>query len=197
MRAMRKIIFAFALLVAGCGSNSSMHDMAMSIDMSIGPDMAMRVPNGVVCGNMTCAVGQECCATVANNMVTGASCMATGGNCANAFTCDGPEDCTKPTDQCCGTIDLNVGGNADAGITLAGGSSTCGACTASISLGGAVMTRMCHSATDCMGFSTAVLGQTIAFDKCCTGGGKSLQFCAPDPSVISGFTGTAPGYTCQ
>jgi hypothetical protein len=203
MRAMRKITLASLALLscvaAACGSNPGVHDMGMA-DMSLGPDMAMKMPNGVACGQMTCAVGKECCVSVANNMVTGATCIDSGGMCnGSALACDGPEDCNKnATDVCCSTINFMTSGNADAGITFTGGKSTCGSCTAMLGFT-SLTTRLCHSGADCTNFSATLLGQKLTFDKCCSQGSTTggLQFCAPDPSTISGLTGGMAGYTCQ
>lgn len=199
MRAMRKLTLASLALLccvaAACGSNPGVHDMGM-VDMSPGPDMAMKMPNGVACGQMSCAVGQDCCLSIANNMITGASCVASGGMCTGAtLACDGPEDCNaKATDVCCTTITFKTNANADAGIMLTGGNSKCGTCSASIGIG-SLTTRLCHKATDCTGLSSQLIGN---FDKCCSQGPTgSLQFCAPDPMVIAGLLGMSPGYTCQ
>src|SRR5262249_4077666 len=98
MRAMRNLtlsVLSCAVMAIGCGSNTNaIHDMGVP-DMTLGPDMAMRMPNGVACGqNMTCPVGNQCCFSFANNMATGAMCVSSPSQCQGAvLACDGPEDC--------------------------------------------------------------------------------------------------------
>jgi hypothetical protein len=186
-------------MAVGCGSNPATHDMGMA-DMSIGPDMAMRVPNGVACGtNLTCAVGQDCCVSFANNQATGATCVTSTSQCSGAvLACDGPEDCTTPNDACCATVNLS-GIGADAGAMITGGNSKCGQCSATVSLTGSIMTRLCHVTDDCKSFSASVpiIGK-IDFNKCCTGANSGgIQFCAPDPATLGAFAGGGAGYTCQ
>lgn len=197
MRAMRNYlgILLLAIGAAACGDSSTAADMSMPhLDMTVGPDMAMRMPDGVKCGTTeTCKVGQECCISFANNMATGASCIATGGSCSGAaLACDGPEDCTTPSDTCCAQID--IGGGGDAGVMFAGGNSSCGACMPAFT-GGTLTTRLCHATADCANFSIN-LGITVALDKCCsTSATANTQFCAPDPSVLAALGQTA-NYTC-
>src|SRR5207302_3031942 len=98
MRAMRQTfaLCVLVLAVGGCGNdaNNGAPDMSMP-DLAPGPDMAVRVPNGVGCGAMTCAVGQDCCVTVSGTATT-STCIAAGGACGGAvLTCDGPEDCSS------------------------------------------------------------------------------------------------------
>src|SRR5438874_9150773 len=104
MRAMRNLTLAIITLMAvGCGSNTSAKDMSVPADLTVGPDIAMRMPNGVTCGTgLTCPVGQECCVSFANNMATGATCVASASQCMGAaLACDGPEDCNMSTTDAC------------------------------------------------------------------------------------------------
>jgi hypothetical protein len=202
MRAMRNLTLAIVgcgLVAVGCGSNPAVKDMSIAVDMAPGPDMAMRVPNGVACGtNVTCAVGKDCCVSFANNMATGAMCVDTPAQCQGALlACDGPEDCNmSATDACCATINLK-GIGSDAGVMVTGGNSKCGQCAASVSLTGTFMTKLCHVPADCTSFSATVpiIGK-IDFNKCCSNGMGGVQFCAPDPSTLGAFGGGG-AYTCQ
>jgi hypothetical protein len=178
MRAMRQTLALCTLLMfAGCDDDTSnAPDLAMP-DLAPGPDMAVRVPNGVVCGAMTCAVGQECCVTTNGTSAT-AMCIAAGGTCTGGavLTCDGPEDCSG-MNYCCGTIHFS-GGTPDGGPPVFnGGDSTCtGACNFSFDLqSGTVTTRLCHADVDCAGLSLPLGGAS----KCCSSQlAPGLHFCA-------------------
>jgi hypothetical protein len=171
MRAMRTYFgLAFVLVVAGCGSDTvKSPDMSIVVtDMTPGADLALRMPNGVACGNMTCATGKECCVTVTNNMPSTATCIDPGGSCqgGTVLACDGPEDCTSQSAlYCCGTVMFTAGANADAGAQFNGGSSSCtGTCALGFA-GGGVTSRLCHTDADCTGL-TVPLVNTPA--KCCS-----------------------------
>jgi hypothetical protein len=202
MRAMRNLtlsIVSCAVLAVGCGSSHVMPDMSIAHDMTLGPDLAMRVPDGVACGtNVTCPVGKSCCVSFANNMATGAMCIDPTGQCMGAvLACDGPEDCNmSATDACCATINLTAGG-PDAAAMVTGGNSKCGQCKASLNpTSGAFMTRLCHVPSDCKNFSLVFGTFNVPFNKCCSNGMTGgVQFCAPDPSAVPG--GMGGGYTCQ
>ena len=150
------------------------------------PTMAVRVPDGVVCGTMTCSVGQSCCITVGASGTTDmATCLAAGGTCSGAtLACDGPEDCSG-TPFCCGTVTFTGGTNPDAGAPVfQGGTASCAAtCDFNFAQGppSAVTTRMCHADDDCAGLSTA--GGQIMLGQCCSSSqAPGLHFCAA-PSV--------------
>lgn len=200
MRAMRNRIWTRVLplcllLVAGCGDDTTTQaDMSMP-DLAPGPDMAVRVPDGVVCGNMTCGVGQSCCITQSNNMATGATCVASAGACSSGtvLSCDGAEDCAgagAAGAYCCGTVHFSAGTPDGGAPVFQGGSASCaGSC--SFNLGqGSLTTRLCHQDVDCMGL-TGPLG--IALDKCCSSSqAPGLHFCATN---LGGLGGGA-GITC-
>ena len=179
MRAMRQTLALCALLlVAGCGddSNNGGPDMSMP-DLLPAPDMAL---NGVSCGNMTCAVGQDCCVMVSGTGTASSTCISAGGNCQGGATlaCDGPEDCSA-SQFCCGTITFQGGGDPDAGAPVfQGGNSSCtGTCDFNLSTGmpRMVTTRLCHFDADCAGLSA--FGQNL--DKCCSSTmAPGLHFCA-------------------
>ncbi len=183
MRAMRTYSsLLFLAFVAGCGSDTVKMSPDMSVvvtDLAPGPDIAMRTPNGVACGNMTCAVGKECCVTVANNMPSGATCIDAGGSCqgGSVLACDGPEDCTSQSAlYCCANIMFTQGGNADAGPTYNGGSSLCiGTCAIGLA-SGALTSRLCHADADCAGLTIPVLNTP---SKCCSSTmAPGIHFCA-------------------
>lgn len=194
MRAMRTKILAsllpLCLLVAGCGDDTTTApDMSMP-DLAPGPDLAMRTPDGVSCGQMTCPAGQSCCVMTSNNMVTGASCIAPNGQCSGStLACDGPEDCgggTGSGQYCCGTIQFS-GGGPDAGApTFNGGSAMCTS-TCNFNFGsGSVTTRLCHQDVDCTGL-TGPLGTML--DKCCTSTqAPGMHFCANTFGMGTGIT---------
>jgi len=183
MRAMRQtlaflcVASAMGLGIAGCGddSNNAGPDMSMP-DLALPPDMSL---NGVVCGNMSCAVGQDCCVTVAGTTPTSA-CINAGDACTGGavLKCDGPEDCTQ-SQFCCGMITFTGGLDPDAGAPMFnGGNSSCtGTCDFSTNYPQTpttVTTRLCHFDDDCTGLSA--LGQSI--NKCCSSTmAPGLHFC--------------------
>jgi hypothetical protein len=181
MRAMRQTLALCVLLLAvgGCDDDDTGGgpDLAAPADLLPPVDMAVRLPDGVSCGNKTCAVGQSCCVTT-NGMTASATCIAAGGSCAGGavLACDGPEDCSGGTASgmyCCGTIQFS--GMQDGGVMFNGGEAMCtGTCNFSFSQG-SVTTRLCHADVDCTGLS--FLGQAV--DKCCTSAqAPGLHFCA-------------------
>jgi hypothetical protein len=187
MRAMRQTLALCALLLlGGCGDDvtTSGPDLAAPADLAPGADLAVRAPNGVACGQMTCAVGQTCCVTTSGTMATGATCMGQSGQCTGAtLACDGPEDCNGGG-FCCGTIKF-MGGMADGGAPVfQGGNSTCtGTCDFTLGTN-QVKTRLCQADIDCAGLTA--FGQAV--DKCCSSSmAPGLHFCAA-PLGIGGIT---------
>lgn len=180
MRAMRQTITLVALLAcAGCGDDNKKvgPDMSMALDLAPGADMAMRVPDGVACGAMTCPVGQNCCVAASGTAATGAMCIAAGGTCSGAvLACDGPEDCSNGSSPfCCGTINF-TGGTPDGGAPMFnGGNASCtGSCDFTFG-GSSVKTRLCHADMDCTGLTAF----GMALDKCCSSTmAVGLHFCA-------------------
>jgi hypothetical protein len=203
MRAMRIPLLAatvlpLCLLVVGCGddTNHNAADMSMSVpDLAMGPDMAVRVPDGVVCGSMSCAVGQSCCITQSNNMATGAACVASASACTSGtvLSCDGAEDCGGAGSAgayCCGTIQFS-GGTPDGGAPMfQGGDASCtGTCNFAFAQG-SVTTRLCHQDVDCTGL-TGPLG--IQLDKCCSSSqAPGLHICATNLGGLGGMGITCP-----
>lgn len=185
------LVFSCALFsVAGCGDDTTTAgnggDMSVNAaaDMTAGPDMTPRVPNGVNCDTSTCAVGQSCCLTTANNMVTGGMCVASASACTSGsnLACDGPEDCSSGSPACCATIDISglsgiLGGDADAGTpTVTGGNAACaGTCSFGFS-SSSITTKLCHVNSDCAGETVPGLGTATT---CCSSSMvPSLHFCA-------------------
>ncbi|HWE30835.1 MAG TPA: hypothetical protein VHB97_22665 [Polyangia bacterium] len=190
---MRQTIFILScalFAVAGCSddtttvTNGADMNINAAADMTAGPDMTPRVPNGVACDTTTCAVGQSCCLTTANNAVTGGMCVASASACTSGsnLACDGPEDCSTASPSCCATLDisglsglLGGGGDADAGTPMvSGGNASCaGSCSFGFSAS-SITTKLCHVDGDCSGetaFGTAT--------KCCsTTMVPNLHFCA-------------------
>jgi hypothetical protein len=181
---MRTLVLACALLAAGCGDDTNgTPDMSMP-DLAPGPDLAVRMPDGVSCGSATCPVGQSCCVQ-AMGMTTSSMCISPGGACTGAvLACDGPEDCGSAMPYCCGTIKFTGGTNPDAGAPMfQGGDAMCTmTCDASFTPGSGgspttVKTRLCKIDDDCAGLSIG--GGTIGLNKCCSSAqAPGLHFCA-------------------
>lgn len=186
MRAMRQTIALCALLLAGAGcgdDNNGGPDMSMP-DLAVGADLAVRTPDGVACGGMTCSVGQSCCVMASGQMTTSTTCIGAGGNCNGGavLACDGPEDCGSGMQYCCGTIQFS-GGTPDGGaVMFGGGNSSCtGSCDFTFQQG-SVKTRLCHADVDCTGLSA--FGMNL--DKCCSSTqAPGLHFCA---AALAGIT---------
>jgi hypothetical protein len=204
---MRQLALAFVVLgLASCGDNPAAPDMA--IDMSM-PDLAiahdLAVPpdfGGVACGAMTCSIAtQECCLTNGAGG-TQAACGPIGscnGDAGGSLRCDGPEDCSTASPDCC--IDINGTASADAGIGGGTGDASCsttGACKPSAMFANGAFTarsKLCHTNDDCKNYSGMVplLGMT-PFDACCSSAmAGPYKFCAP--SAATAIPGT--GLTCN
>lgn len=197
MHAMRNPILACVLplcvlCAAGCGDDTTNAGPDMSMpDLAVGPDMAMRTPDGVVCGSMTCPVGQSCCVQ-ASGMVASAMC-GTGGQCNGGalLACDGPEDCgggTASGQFCCGTVKFTAGMGPDAGAPMFQGGDAMCATSCNFNFGqGMLTTRLCHQDVDCTGL-TGPLGTQL--DKCCSSAqAPGLHFCA---TTFPGLPVTCP-----
>lgn len=188
MRAMRNRILAalvpLCLLAAGCGDDTSSQgpDLSMPADLAVGPDLAMRTPDGVVCGQDTCPVGQSCCVKPMG-MSTTAMCTSGAGACTGGATlaCDGPEDCgggTASGQFCCGTIELSGGGPDGGAPMFGGGSAMCTTtCAFDFDIGARKLTtRLCKQNVDCMGLTGPL---NTPLDKCCSSTmAPGLHFCA-------------------
>src|SRR4051812_2823199 len=206
MRAMRQSLASYALascaslllvgFAAGCGDDTDAGpDMSMP-DLLAGPDLAVRTPDGVACGGMTCSVGQSCCVMASGTTTTSSTCITTGGDCSGGavLACDGPEDCGSGMQYCCGTIAFTGGIDPDGGAAMfQGGNSSCNAsCDAALNPGSGstpttVKTRLCKINDDCTGLS--ILGGSVKLDKCCTSTqAPGLHFCAAALGM---------GITCQ
>jgi hypothetical protein len=191
MRAMRQtclgVLMSCTLLVGavGCGDDgNNAVDMSMP-DLQPPSDMSL---NGVGCGSMTCAVGQECCVTVSGTGTTSSTCIASGGNCSGGavLACDGAEDCAA-SQFCCAQITFTGGTDPDAGAPMfQGGNSSCAATcdfnTNYPSTPTMVTTRLCHVNDDCAGLSVF----NSATQCCSSAMAPGLHFCAIGiPGVIT------------
>jgi len=203
---MRQLALAFVVLsFASCGDNPAPPDMAIDMsmpdlqvkqDLSVSPDFG-----GVTCGSMTCNLAiQECCLSTVNGQVE-AACSPMGscnGDAGGSLRCDGPEDCSTASPDCC--IDINGTGGADAGLAGTGDAScsTTGACkpSATFANGGfTARSKLCHTNDDCKNYSgmVPILGMT-PFDACCSSAmAGPYKFCAP--SAATAIPGT--GLTCN
>jgi hypothetical protein len=162
--------------------SSSSQDLAKS-----GVDLASADFAGTSCGTQTCSAGSVCCVgydtaskSLTQMCVAGTTC-ADGGVTAS---CDGPEDCSGGS--CC--ADIMLANNAPSGSSMCGSS-----CTANFSLGknsDEVQTKLCHTPSDCTGFS----GTGGNYDNCCTYPGLGYSFCAPSLVTLASnmITCTAP-----
>lgn len=194
MRAMRISIALFSLLslvAIGCGDDTTKVTTDMGAvaqpDMTMGPDMTMRTPNGVVCGSATCAVGQECCVQAdSSGTVTGETCQATTTACSgSAVQCDGAEDCsTGSSPYCCATITLKLPMDDGGTATFGGGAASCAtSCDATVDTSNdQVHTRLCNANSDCTGETISLMGITVpATLTCCSSTNTpGLHFCGSE-----------------
>lgn len=200
---MQKLSIALACCacLASCdeGLSTTQPDLQMSMMPDLAPagpprDLAMRIPNGVVCGSSTCTSPQTCCEV----LVAGAlqsSCLSAGTPCADGGVtamCDGPEDCS--TGSCCVTVGFQAAAK-DGGTPMStGGAASCSdSCTPGLDLGNSMITtELCHTGADCAGvMGTTPLGSS-PFDGCCTlPQAGNIQACAPK------MYATLLKYTCQ
>jgi hypothetical protein len=173
----------------GLGNGADLgNDLSASTDLSHptgdmahpggGVDLAGRDFAGVNCGTEICTASQECCVFVSGGSFT-ASCVAAGTGCGDggiAATCDGPEDCSGGTPNCCANISLdNMSVMGQATCTA-----TCPGNAQQGTNGGMVTSKLCHNSADCVGYTgmAPVLGNTN-FDSCCGTANISVRFCAP------------------
>ncbi len=212
MRTFNILLLMSSSLFLGCGDDVVGMDM-MPPDLST-PDLTTPVdfarPDfaGVACGQSTCGSGQDCCAMVGAGGAFQAMCMPTG-SCPDggaALMCDGPEDCSGGTGECCSTITVAFSTMDGGPPPSGGGEASCvmsGKCPASavINFGAGmatVHTRLCHLNADCSGLQGMVsLGgggsTSVSFGSCCMSQqAPGIQFCAPPPSAA-----TMGAYTCQ
>jgi hypothetical protein len=188
---MRNLFLTCALILftPACSDDNLMggqSDMHAPIDMANGADLAMRVPNGVMCGNSTCNSPQVCCFEPSAGGFS-PMCVASG-TCVDGgvqLVCDGPEDCAISTPDCCAVAKFSIS-NDDAGtFDPQGANAMCASdadCPASVNLQACELhTKLCHSAADCAGYSGTVpfLG-AADFTGCCSNQQTGdLHFCAP------------------
>jgi hypothetical protein len=138
------------------------------------PDLAKPLPdlgkNGVTCGNASCL--QVCCVTQSQAPM----CVAPGScpDAGLAATCDGPEDCTTGQPSCCATISGAQPGTIGSGMAACSTSCT-GSAMTSNGTSFTLSTRLCHSDSDCAGFSGSFLGAPGPWTSCCSSNG--VHFC--------------------
>src|SRR4051812_42180893 len=198
---MRNVLFclAFASSFSGCNDDNllgGMSDMTVVLDLTPEKDLAMRVPDGVSCGNMTCNAPQVCCVKPGMGGTT-SSCQAPGtcGDGGAEVMCDGPEDCPTAMKNCCANAKFSLGGGDAApmapGANAAWGSDA--ACPAGVDLNAQVLhTKLCHTADDCLNYMGSTPLGNANFDGCCESTqAPGVKFCAPTM-----FMG-ANRYTCN
>lgn len=161
-----------------------MSDLSLLPDLSPTSDMAMRVPDGVSCGQQTCNAPQVCCirAGANNTVLTMCSAPGTCGDGGAEAMCDGPEDCAATSPNCCATAKFMLSSmDAGAATPTAADSSCLASCVPSVDLqAGELHTKLCHVAEDCVGYAGNVLGLNANFDGCCTSQrAPNVHFCAP------------------
>lgn len=197
------LLICLGLVTASCsgGENSlpvTPKDMAMTppdlavvLDLAILPDIAKPIldlsqplgptdANGVACGMMTCAVGQQCCVT-AMGMQVSAMCQPQCDTDAGqvVVACDGPEDCPGGN-PCCGKFSAN-------GMTM--GAVACGAqptdCPPMVDIQSrSGNTRLCHVDADCTRNAP-----NTQLPQCCSvkQNGVTVHVCLSQ--IIAGFIG--------
>ncbi len=185
---------------SGCGDDALPSNTDAGEDLSAAGDLAgsadlagrdLSAPSqfdlagadfaGIICGTQTCGSGNICCLVPDINAGTAVAMCSAASACSDggiAAACDGYEDCTSGTPNCCVSLSLGSGG-----MGAGGGASCTASCPASISQagqGGTVNTKLCHGPSDCVNYTgpAPILGNT-AFDKCCGYPGVSFRFCAP------------------
>ena len=179
--------------LGGNGDASSAPDLAKSgsdaavvVDSSVPTDGAAGATDfasnadfgGVSCGTETCGTGSVCCITQ-NGMTATQACMA-GTSCADGgitAACDGPEDCSSASPSCCANLTFD-----QTSMTGAGNAMCTASCPGSATFAnnkGAISTKLCHSAGDCMNYSGSTPAGPMPYDHCCSRVGAGYKFCAP------------------
>jgi hypothetical protein len=203
----RTLALCLALLGA-CGSNTlpSGSDKTPAppyTPTSSNPDLALASPadlaqassstgstTPIMCGAMTCAVGQVCCfARVGMTMMAAAACQAPGtcGDGGVQATCDGPSACGGATPNCCLEVSLSKN------MSIMGDAMCTADCAATASNAGgnvSLTTKLCKSDGDCAGYMGMALGLMLGFNNCCSKAGIPAHFCAPPAALAMGM------YTC-
>ncbi len=155
-------------------------DMPVFVDQAVPRDMKNTVDfGGVTCGGATCNSSQECCISAAGST----SCVGKGTcnrDMGAALSCDGPEDCGAIAPACC----ANIGGMGGSAMCVA----SCPGMAAPTSGGFSATTKLCHTNSDCAGYSGTVQGfGTLPFTSCCTAPqAPNTFFCAPALITMAG-----------
>ena len=178
---MKLALLSLALLAASCNKEEGLpqSDLSVPPDLTVLHDMAMRVPDGVVCGNQTCSGGNTCCIrrNASNQLTQMCMPMGTCGDGGAEAACDGPEDCSTAQPNCCVSVSFRQGPDGGAPDPT-GGAATCTAsCPASFDLAaGTATSKLCNTIDDCVGYDSG----GIDFDGCCCNNMlKGVKFCAP------------------
>jgi hypothetical protein len=193
---MRNLSLCLLVTFAGCNDDNlgGMSDMTFLPDLTPVADLSMRVPDGVTCGNMTCNTPMVCCVKPGMGGMATTMCTAPGtcGDGGAELMCDGPEDCSLASPNCCVTASFTT---VDMGATPGAANGACAsdaACPASAEVvgnQGTLHTKLCHTAGDCVNYSGMTAFGTFDFTSCCTAPqAPGLHFCAPAQitALISG-----------
>ena len=196
---------ALALLAAGCGDDGGLAITPRDLTLPPQPDLTVVVPpdmtvlkdfavppdltpasdfGGVLCGNMTCAPNQMCCATVENmNLVQ--TCQASCDGDAGMFVvaCDGPEDCKG--NPCCAMVSIGGGGMMMGGAMCTNAPN---ACQINLAMN-AISTRLCHADADCAGLTIPILGSPA---QCCHEASQPNTHVCAAPINFMGFNFQCP-----
>lgn len=161
-------------------------DAAVTMDAATGTDGAASTTDfasagdfgGISCGTATCGAGSVCCiqqsgTTVQQMCVTGTTC-ADGGITA---ACDGPEDCSTAAPSCCADVTFDQTSMTGGGNAMC--TATCPGSATFANNKGAITTKLCHSAGDCMNYSGSTPAGPMPYDHCCSRMGATYKFCAP------------------
>jgi hypothetical protein len=197
------LLVASLVIIPACNNDNLSGGMDLATpDLSSNIDMAMKVPNGVICGAATCTGTQVCCLEPASMTE---SCVA-AGKCPDGGVpemCDGPEDCSTAAPDCCfnGSFAAQMGDMG--GFSAGAAGAMCladSACPANATYdqgtgAGTISTKLCHMASDCVGYTGTVplLGPGTDFSSCCSAPmAPGVKFCAP-----SQITLLLKGATCN
>jgi hypothetical protein len=144
---------------------------------------------GTTCGAMVCSGAQVCCLS---SPTTG-SCFPSSGcdGGASTFACDGPEDCPGGG-QCCVYV-VTTSGGSESGKSYCAATCPSGSYVLSAGGGANETSIMCHSDSECVGYSgTIPIGGTVDFNGCCHSATATGNYHVCIPTTFAG----AAGYTC-
>ncbi len=187
MRIGAALAIAFAAATLGCSEGPSGPDFSgVGFDLSHG-DASLDLSIADVYCAQTCVKPAACCITPTLEGGWEAMCADSCPDGGVFTQCTGPGDCSVPTADCC--VSINLSGD-DASIMSSGGGASCTAdCPGGLSNGNSLFnTKLCHTTTDCSGYSGDFGTGAEPFDGCCQSPrAPALRFCAP--SRLSGSDG--------